>query len=41
MSVVIVPDLKPPSEDARAACLAVLASLHDAQAHFADWFGPA
>ncbi|WP_372525423.1 HAD family hydrolase [Piscinibacter sp.] len=41
MSVVIVPDLKTPSDDARAACLAVLASLCDAQAHIADWFGPA
>jgi HAD superfamily hydrolase (TIGR01509 family) len=41
MSVVIVPDLKTPSDDARTECLAVLASLHDAQAHIADWFGPA
>jgi len=40
MSVVIVPDLKTPSEDACAAGLAVLASLHDAQAHLDQWFGP-
>ena len=41
MSVVIVPDLKTPSDDARAVCLAVLAAVHDAQAHITDWFGPA
>ena len=39
MSVVIVPDLKTPSDDACAAGLAVLASLHDAQAHLDPWFG--
>jgi HAD superfamily hydrolase (TIGR01509 family) len=39
MSVVIVPDLKTPSDDAAAACVAVLASLHDAQVHVVDWFG--
>ncbi|HJV63268.1 MAG TPA: HAD family phosphatase [Albitalea sp.] len=39
MSVVIVPDLVHPSDDARERSLAVLASLHDAQAHVADWFG--
>jgi HAD superfamily hydrolase (TIGR01509 family) len=38
MSVVIVPDLKTPSEDARTASVAVLASLHDAQLHIDDWF---
>jgi HAD superfamily hydrolase (TIGR01509 family) len=38
MSVVIVPDLKSPSDDAVAASVAVLASLHDAQVHVADWF---
>jgi beta-phosphoglucomutase-like phosphatase (HAD superfamily) len=38
MSVVIVPDLKTPSDDARAASIAVLASLHDAQVHVDDWF---
>ena len=38
MSVVIVPDLKRPSDDACAASLAVLASLHDAQVHLPDWF---
>ena len=38
MSVVIVPDLKTPGDDARAASLAVLASLHDAQVHVDDWF---
>jgi HAD superfamily hydrolase (TIGR01509 family) len=38
MSVVIVPDLKRPGEDACAASLAVLSSLHDAQCHLADWF---
>src|SRR5207248_11378813 len=31
MSVVIVPDLKTPGEDACAASVAVLASLHDAR----------
>jgi len=41
MSVVIVPDLKSPSEDACAAGLAVLASLHDAQVHLDQWFGAA
>ncbi len=39
MSVVIVPDLKRPSDDSCAASVAVLASLHDAQAHLRDWFG--
>jgi len=39
MAVVIVPDLKAPSVDARAASLAVLASLLDAQAHVERWFG--
>ena len=39
MSVVIVPDLKTPGEDACAASVAVLASLHDACAHVEDWFG--
>ena len=38
MSVVIVPDLKTPSDDACAASLAVLSSLHDAQQHIDDWF---
>jgi hypothetical protein len=38
MSVVIVPDLKTPGGDAVAASVAVLASLHDAQVHVADWF---
>ena len=38
MSVVIVPDLKTPSDDAVGKSLAVLASLHDAQAHVEDWF---
>ena len=38
MSVVIVPDLKRPGEDACAASLAVLSSLHDAQLHLDDWF---
>jgi beta-phosphoglucomutase-like phosphatase (HAD superfamily) len=38
MSVVIVPDLKRPGDDAIAASLAVLASLHDAQVHVDDWF---
>src|SRR4029453_166271 len=37
MWVVIVPDLKTPSDDAAAACVAVLASLHDAQVHVVDW----
>jgi len=41
MSVVIVPDLKTPSDDASAASLAVLASLHDAQVHVDDWFAHA
>ena len=40
MSVVIVPDLKGPSDGARAACLAVLASLHDTQVHIADRLVP-
>jgi HAD superfamily hydrolase (TIGR01509 family) len=39
MGVVIVPDLKTPSADARAASLAVLESLHDAQAQLDTWFG--
>jgi HAD superfamily hydrolase (TIGR01509 family) len=39
MSVVIVPDLKTPGDDAAAGSLAVLASLHDAQVHVGDWFG--
>ncbi len=39
MSVVIVPDLKMPGDEARAASLAVLASMHDAQAHIDLWFG--
>jgi len=38
MSVVIVPDLKMPGDDACDASLAVLASLHDAQVHLDDWF---
>ena len=38
MSVVIVPDLKRPSDDACAASVAVLASLHDALLHVDDWF---
>ncbi|HEV7913473.1 MAG TPA: HAD family phosphatase, partial [Albitalea sp.] len=38
MSVVIVPDLKTPSDDACAASLAVLASLHDALRHLDGWF---
>ena len=38
MAVVIVPDLKSPSAEACATSLAVLASLHDAQAHLARWF---
>ena len=37
MSVVIVPDLKAPSDEARAGCLAVLASLLEAQ-HLVEWF---
>jgi HAD superfamily hydrolase (TIGR01509 family) len=40
MSVVIVPDLKRPGDDAVAASIAVLASLHDAQVHVDDWFAP-
>jgi HAD superfamily hydrolase (TIGR01509 family) len=39
MAVVIVPDLKTPSDDAAAASVTVLASLHDAQVHVVDWFG--
>src|SRR5687768_13184172 len=39
MSVVIVPDLKHPADDACAASLAVLASLHDAHVHLDRWFG--
>jgi HAD superfamily hydrolase (TIGR01509 family) len=39
MAVVIVPDLKPPGAEARAASLAVLASLREAQAHIGRWFG--
>jgi HAD superfamily hydrolase (TIGR01509 family) len=38
MSVVIVPDLKHPADDACAASLAVLASLHDVQLHLDQWF---
>ena len=38
MGVVIVPDLKAPGADACAASLAVLTSLHDAQAHLDQWF---
>jgi len=38
MSVVIVPDLKSPSDEARAGCLAVMASLHDAHPHVPAWF---
>jgi HAD superfamily hydrolase (TIGR01509 family) len=38
MSVVIVPDLKHPADDACAASLAVLASLHDARLHIEQWF---
>jgi hypothetical protein len=34
-----VPDLKPPGAEARAASLAVLASLREAQAHIGRWFG--
>jgi HAD superfamily hydrolase (TIGR01509 family) len=40
MSVVIVPDLKTPAEDACAASLAVLGSLHDARGQLARWFAP-
>jgi HAD superfamily hydrolase (TIGR01509 family) len=39
MSLVIVPDLRRPADDACAASVAVLASLHDAQVHVGDWFG--
>ena len=39
MSVVIVPDLKMPADDACTASLAVLRSLHDAPAHLHRWFG--
>lgn len=38
MSVVIVPDLKTPADDACAASLAVLSSLQDARLHVAGWF---
>ncbi|HEX6703828.1 MAG TPA: HAD family phosphatase [Albitalea sp.] len=38
MSVVIVPDLKTPSEEASSGCLAVLASLHEAHTHVPTWF---
>jgi len=39
MGVVIVPDLKTPADDACAASLAVLRSLHDALVRLDDWFG--
>ena len=38
MGVVIVPDLKRPADDACAASLAVIDSLHDAQARLDTWF---
>lgn len=38
MSVVVVPDLKHPSDASRQECLAVLASLEEAHARLADWF---
>jgi HAD superfamily hydrolase (TIGR01509 family) len=38
MSVVIVPDLKTPADDACAASLAVLASLEDAIERVDEWF---
>jgi len=34
-----VPDLKTPADDACAASLAVLRSLHDALVRLDDWFG--
>jgi HAD superfamily hydrolase (TIGR01509 family) len=39
MQVVIVPDLKQPSPEARAQSLAVLGSLADVQERFEAWFG--
>ncbi len=39
MGVVIVPDLKTPSLDARETSLAVLQSLHDSLARLDTWFG--
>jgi len=41
MQVVIVPDLKPPTDTLRARSLAVLDSLDDAMPHLARWFGAA
>jgi HAD superfamily hydrolase (TIGR01509 family) len=38
MSVVIVPDLKTPADDACEASLAVLETLHDARLHIDRWF---
>ena len=38
MGVVIVPDLKRPADDTCAASLAVLESLHEAQARLDTWF---
>lgn len=40
MSVVIVPDLKAPSEAMRARCVAVLASLEQAVSRCESWFAP-
>jgi HAD superfamily hydrolase (TIGR01509 family) len=39
MQVIVVPDLRSPSPEVSARCLAVLASLHDAVPHVGRWFG--